>query len=419
MIGAILAGLVGLHALLVLGVLVLAVPVSVLALEVAAGRRMRSATPHDDDARAAKATASGPTPSEPAPRVAVLVPAHDEATGITAPLASVRAQLSVSDRVLVVADNCTDDTARVAREAGAEVVERTDPARRGKGYALDFGVRWLARDPPDIVVVVDADCFVTPAALQVLARRCAVTQRPVQALYLMHAQPGAGLGTRIAEFAWRMRNQLRPLGAARLGWPCQLMGTGMAFPWAVIERAPLASGHLVEDLELGLALAAAGTPPTFSADALVTSSFPLTGAALASQRTRWEHGHLGVIAGLAPRVFGEVLRQRSASLLVMLLDVCVPPVAALVLLLAIGLLLALVPALAGTGSIALGVASLEMLVLLATLAAAWRAVGRDLVAPRELLALPGYVLGKVGLYRRLFGRRQSEWVRTRRDDGNA
>lgn len=67
------------------------------------------------------------------PRVAVLVPAHDEALVIRAMLASVTPQLLDGDRLLVVADNCSDDTARLARASGAEVVERHDTRLRGKG----------------------------------------------------------------------------------------------------------------------------------------------------------------------------------------------------------------------------------------------------------------------------------------------
>src|SRR5690242_16376925 len=86
------------------------------------------------------------TSRPPGLRCTILVPAHDEETGIAATLASIRSQLAPQDRLVVVADNCTDRTAAVAREAGAEVVERTDPARRGKGFALDCGVRALEAD---------------------------------------------------------------------------------------------------------------------------------------------------------------------------------------------------------------------------------------------------------------------------------
>ena len=81
------------------------------------------------------------------PQVAVLVPAHDEASIIGATLASLVPQLQAGDRLLVVADNCSDDTARRAEEGGAEVIVRQDALRRGKGYALDFGMRHLAADP--------------------------------------------------------------------------------------------------------------------------------------------------------------------------------------------------------------------------------------------------------------------------------
>src|SRR5262249_28274109 len=147
-------------------------------------------------------------------------------------------QLAPGDRVLVVADNCADDTAAVAAAAGAEVVQRRDPMCRGKGYALDFGVRHLAQDPPDVVIVVDADCAVAPGALARLASECSAGGRPVQALYLMHAPPGAGLRTRIAAFAWIVKNKVRPLGGQRAGWPCLLMGTGMAFGWMQLAGAP-------------------------------------------------------------------------------------------------------------------------------------------------------------------------------------
>src|SRR6185436_16232635 len=69
--------------------------------------------------------------------LAVLVPAHNEGSGLLPTIANIQSQLGPGDRLLVVADNCSDDTAAVARQNGAEVVERTDPTRLGKGFALD------------------------------------------------------------------------------------------------------------------------------------------------------------------------------------------------------------------------------------------------------------------------------------------
>src|SRR5262249_21997555 len=72
--------------------------------------------------------------------IVVLIPAHDEAKVLSRTLAGVLPELAAGDRVLVVADNCTDDTAAIARAAGAEVLERDDPRHRGKGFALDAGI---------------------------------------------------------------------------------------------------------------------------------------------------------------------------------------------------------------------------------------------------------------------------------------
>ena len=281
-------------------------------------------------ALAAKLPSDGmPAPLESRPRLAVLIPAHNESGSIEPTIRSALEQLLPGDRLLVVADNCTDDTAAVAIAAGAEVVTRHDATQRGKGYALDHGIRHLKLDPPQIVIIVDADCVLGADSLSWLALRCVQSGRPVQALDLMRTLPGAGLKARLAELAWTVKNQVRPLGFLHLGLPCQLMGTGMAFSWPLIETAPLATGHIAEDLQLGLVMARDGTPPLFCPEALVTSFFPSDSTAMSDQRTRWEHGHLGVIASLAPRLMVQAVRQRNVPLLTMVLDLCVPPLASL------------------------------------------------------------------------------------------
>jgi cellulose synthase/poly-beta-1,6-N-acetylglucosamine synthase-like glycosyltransferase len=378
------------------------VPASVLLIEVLAAlvpaRR-------DDDAVSAAAR----------PRVAVLVPAHDEAGGIAATVRTIRAQLGAGDRVLVVADNCSDATAEVAQANGAEVVVRDDAERRGKGYALDCGVRHLEQSPPDVVVVVDADCELHAGSVDRLARLCAKTQRPAQALDLMRAPPGAGLKTRIAEFAWVVKNQVRPLGCLRLGLPCQLMGTGMAFPWAVIRDAPLASGHIVEDLRLGLDLAAAGQAPGFCPEAMVTSYFPSHAEGIAAQRTRWEEGHVGIIVREAPRALWQALVRGRPALAAMALDVCVPPLALFVLLLIAQAVLDVVLWIAGGSGIPFVLALVALALVVAATKLAWLGFGRRIVSLAELLGAPLYILAKLPLYARILRRGKREWVRARRD----
>ncbi len=388
--------------LLWLGAGLLAVPVLVLLFQVVLSLPARRS--------------SEPTPEVARPCVAVLMPAHDEAAGIAASLATVRPQLESGDRLLVVADNCRDDTARIAAAEGAEVVERADATRRGKGYALDFGVRHLSGDPPQVLVIVDADCAVQPGALDRLVRECAASGRPVQALYLMQSPLGAGLKARLGEFAWLVRNLARPLGWHRAGLPCQLMGTGMAFPWPLIRQAPLASPHLVEDLQLGLDLAAAGAPPRFCPEARVTSRFPADAQALATQRARWEHGHLGVIAGQVPKLLWRALSRGKPALATMVLDLAVPPLASLVLMLLAWLLLSGLAAAMGASAGPLGSVCASLALLAVAVLLAWAGHGRHVVGLSELLGAPLYALAKLPVYMGWCRGRSLLWVRTRRDD---
>lgn len=351
----------------------------------------------------------------PRPRLAVLVPAHNEEGGLAATLTSLMPQLLPGDRLLVVADNCSDDTAGVARRAGAEVRERQHATERGKGYALDFGVRALADAPPEVLLIVDADCLVADGALTRLAQHCATAQRPVQALYLMYA-PGGSLMKKIAEFAWVVKNQVRPLGFHTLGLPCQLMGTGMAFPWSIISQAELANGHIVEDMKLGLDLALVGRAPLFCPQALVSSTFPTSDSGTESQRTRWEHGHLSMIAAEAPRLLWRGLTRGSLQSIAMALDLSVPPVA-LLCLLTIGVSgAAALLALFTTAYTPLWLALLALGSLGAAVLLAWARYGRAILSGRDLLSAVVYILRKIPLYLRFLVNRQVEWVRSKRDN---
>ena len=359
-----------------------------------------------------RAAAASPGPR---PRVAILIPAHNEETGLLATLSSLRYQVGVDDRILVVADNCRDRTAEVARSAGVDVVERSHAQLRGKGYALDFGVRALSAAPPDVVVIVDADCIVSDGAIARLARQAAQHQRPVQALYLMHTPAGSGPMKKIAEFAWLVKNKVRPLGWFRVNWPCQLMGSGMAFPWKTIQDARLATGHIVEDMKLGMDLALAGTAPMFCPHALVHSHFPASKEGTHSQRTRWEHGHLSMITSTAPAIMWAAVRRGSPGLFAFGLDLLVPPLALLVLLVCGLTGLSLLLAALGGPVVPLALGLLEAAALGAAVLMSWWRYGRTVLSTRELTLAAFYVMAKIPLYFRFLFQRQVAWVRSKRD----
>ncbi|GAO34683.1 glycosyl transferase [Sulfuricella sp. T08] len=347
--------------------------------------------------------------------VGILIPAHDEADVIAATLGSILPQLTEGDRLLVVADNCSDETAAIVRGLGAEVVERTDLERRGKGYALDFGVGRMRDDPPEVVIIIDADCQVFPGTIDRLARTCVAASCPVQSLDLMLSPEGACLKTRIAEFAWLVKNQVRPLGFYRLGLSCQLMGTGMAFPWSLISNAALASGHIVEDMKFGIDLALAGYPALFCPDATVTSYFPSDKTAEGTQRTRWEHGHLSMILHEFPRVLACAIRERNVRLLGLAIDLVVPPLALLALIVtaifSLNLMLFLFEGI--TWPLNLSLITLGLFAIAITIA--WYGWGRKVISFLAMLTIPFYILSKTTLYLRFLTKRQKSWVKTERD----
>lgn len=356
-----------------------------------------------------------PLPNVQRPTVVVLIPAHNESSGLIPTLQSVKPQLALGDRIVLVADNCTDDTADVARSQGVEVIERKNLHLRGKGYALDFGVSFLMASPPDVVVVVDADCILEAGSLDRLARTCLQSNRPVQALYLMKSPPEANLKTKIAEFAWAVKDWARPLGFLRLGLPCQLMGTGMAFPWPLLMTAELATGHIVEDLKLGLDFAAARRPPLFCPEALVTSTFPQNNEGVQSQRTRWEHGHLGMILQDGPRELLAGIAGLNLGLFVLALDMCVPPLALLLMLVFVLTACAIVLAFITTNLWPWVLAFITLFVLGFGTILAWTKFGKSIISLRDLLSVPFYMLGKISVYAKFLVKRQKEWVRSNRD----
>jgi cellulose synthase/poly-beta-1,6-N-acetylglucosamine synthase-like glycosyltransferase len=350
-------------------------------------------------------------------RVCVLVPAHNESAGLLSTLKDLQKQLNTGDRLLVIADNCTDDTAAVAKAAGAEVAERHDPSKIGKGYALAWGIQQLRAEPPDSVVIIDADCKLTDNSLNRLVALSSATNRPVQSLNLMAAPEESSLDYRVSVFAFRVKNWVRPLGLRALNCPCQLMGTGMAFPWPIISSVDFATGALVEDIKLGLDLARTQRWPLFCPEARVDSQFPTTTKGAETQRTRWEQGHLGLIMTTAPSLIYDGLTQGNFPLLALALDMAVPPLVLLGMIVSVMLLICAVAALLGFGYGALILSAASTLFYASSLLLCWLKFGRDILPLRSFGALASYASAKFAIYPRMLSRnRQSQWVRTDRNN---
>ncbi len=344
----------------------------------------------------------------------ILIPAHDEARGIGPTIDDARRQLAPTDTLLVVADNCTDDTAVRARAAGAEVIERSDPEKRGKGYALSFGVDHLRPRPPDVVVLLDADCRLKPGSIDALVQQALQTGRPVQADYSFQSADRSAISM-LSSLATLVRNRVRPRGLRRLGQPCHLTGAGMAFSWEVICSAPELGAHLVEDLAMGIELALQGHEPLLCIEAETRSELPTGHQAALQQRRRWEHGQLGTLLQYGPRLIFEGARRRRLGLVALGADLMVPPLALLVGLLALLLVLAASMALSGGPHAPAWIAGTALALIATGVLTGWARYGRETIPARYLLLTPIYMAWKVPLYLSfLLGRRERQWKRTQR-----
>ena len=355
-------------------------------------------------------------------KIAIIVPAHNEALTIEKTLTSLLPQLTSNDRIIVVADNCTDNTAAIAKLVGGidrkldiTVLERKNSTELGKGYALDYGIQFLKSDVPSAVVIIDADCIVHSNTVQKLAKLALNSGRPVQATYLQDRPQNPTPKDTISALAILVKNFVRLQGLANLNLPCLLYGTGMAFPWSVIENASLANDNLVEDMQLAIDLAIAGYPPLYCPTAKVTGILPQEQQAIRTQRTRWEHGHLQTLISQVPRLVKAGIGQRRWRLLILALDLAVPPLSLLVTIWGATTLMAMLLGIVGGLWLPVFVLAITGLLILTSIMGSWMKFGRD-IPGLILLTIPFYIFWKIPLYVGFLLKPQTEWIKTKRDE---
>ena len=357
-----------------------------------------------------------PARFEASPASAVIVvPAHHEAEVIGETLRLLKSSLSPGMRVLVIADNCTDSTAEVARAMGVDVLERNDTERRGKGFALAFAADHLRSDPPDIFVVMDADCAIDRPSLQALVEGAHAAGGPAQAVNLLRPDRSAPPLVQLSNFAFVLKNLVRQRGLQRLAGRVHLTGTGMAMPFELFHISGDTRSSIVEDLALGLDLADAGHPPKLIGNAFVWSGSASEQGTLV-QRRRWEGGFLATALRQGPKEAWHGLVRGKPRAILAGLDLMVPPLALFALLNVAALLIA--AALVFVSGAAWWPVIVQLVLLALALVAvlvAWAREGRDFISLGVLARLPLYVLWKVPMYLGLARRgTPKEWLRTGR-----
>lgn len=247
---------------------------------------------------------------------AIVIPAHNEEAGLATVLRSCAALDYPSDRyqVFVIADNCSDTTATVARQHGATCLERSDLGRRGKGYALEWAFERVLKHLPDAVLVLDADCTIDSHALREFNRLLQDGYPVLQASYVA-SNPDATVTSYVGCIANCIENELFYAPKSRLGLAVLLRGTGMVFARAVLERYPWNAQSIVEDSEYTVRLYQAGLRVEFVPNVRVLSPFAAEHKQLAIQRGRWIGGNSAFGWTHVGRLIGQGLLSRRPILI--------------------------------------------------------------------------------------------------------
>ena len=350
-------------------------------------------------------------------QIVVLVPAHDEERSIAHCIQALGAQTYPAERfeVVVIADNCTDDTAAVAAQAGAEVLVRDEPDLRGKGQALHWAIeQLLVRDSPSAaVIVVDADSNADPNLVTTLVSRLEDGADAVQGESLLVDDGTPEQALRAAAFL--LVNRTKPSGRSVLGLAAGLAGNGMLFSRRVLTDHPWKAFSSTEDVEYGLTLRAAGIKPVFARGAIVWSPVAPQGRAAETQQLRWEGGKLHLAWALGPRLVAKAFRERRPALLEAAVELAVPPLgylaAAAASVTAAGAALSWLDGLAAW---AVTPAALALVAIPAYVVVGLIAAHAPSSAYRALAHAPWFVVRKVLKAHRLIRFRADSWVRTER-----
>ncbi len=237
-------------------------------------------------------------------RVTALVPAHNEEFSLPVTLNALLAQARPPDRVIVVADNCTDRTVEIAREMGFEAFESVNNVHK-KGGALNQALAKILpeSDASDVILVMDADTSLAPRFIQVGAARLEADPELTAVGGIFYGEDGHGLIGQFQrnEYA-RYSLQIR----ARHGRVFVLTGTATMFRADALLDVAAARGvfipgetgkvydtaALTEDNELTLALKSLGATMTSPIECMVTTEIMPAWKNLWIQRQRWQRGAL-------------------------------------------------------------------------------------------------------------------------------
>jgi cellulose synthase/poly-beta-1,6-N-acetylglucosamine synthase-like glycosyltransferase len=256
-------------------------------------------------------------PARPAPtgtastRFAIVVPAHNEELLLPLLLESTGKQKYPGEcyDTIVIADNCTDGTARAARENGAITLERADEQDRGKGFAIMWALQKIDLDRYDAVLIVDADCVLGESAL----RHLDGTLHNKQAIqcYSGVVNPDDSWFTRLLDVSRTINNHIYSPAKQRLGLSSELTGTGMCFATRILKEHGWDAFTVGEDWEYYAKLIEKGESVGFDHHARVLHRESSSLKQATSQRMRWSSGRFAVAWRFGFRLLWKGLIDRD------------------------------------------------------------------------------------------------------------
>ena len=250
--------------------------------------------------------------SAPVARFCVIVPAYNEELLIGRLMESINDQTypRALFETIVVADNCSDNTAGIAAAAGARVLERKDLQHGGKGYALKYALEHMTLPDYDAVLIIDADSVVSKSLLLTLDHALSEGKTIIQC-YNGVGNADSSWFTQILDVSRTINNVIYHPTKQKLGLSSHLMGNGMCFRSAVLARFGWDAFTIGEDWEYYAKLLLWGETISFARDAQVLHQESSSMRQATSQRLRWSSGRFAVAwkYGLALAYRGLVERN--------------------------------------------------------------------------------------------------------------
>lgn len=208
--------------------------------------------------------------------------------------------------IFVIADNCTDDTAKIARGYGVNVCERFAKDKRGKGYALEwmFAKLFDMKKQYDAIAIFDADNLVHKNFLKEINSKLQDGYKVVQG-YIDSKNPEDSWIAAAYSIAFWTQNRMFQLARANVGFSNQIGGTGFAIETNTLKKLGWGATCLTEDLEFTCKLVLNGEKVGWAHDAIIYDEKPLKLAQSWSQRKRWMQGFTDV----ASRYFFKLVKK--------------------------------------------------------------------------------------------------------------